>query len=145
MRRQRFLQSPPHSRSGVTLIETGISAVLLGIVFAACIPALVWIMRTQRASERRAAAILEASNLIEKLTLRPWNDLPPGELANVTLPSETAAAFPALDVAALVVEPVHPPDSRLVTVEISWSDAPGRKSRPVRLSGWVFRPQGGQP
>lgn len=136
--------APPRttsSRSGVTLVETVVTAVLLGIVFVTSLPVLTWIARMQRENLRRTTAILEASNLVEALTMRPWNDLPPGDLAGVALPPEVVRDFPELSVTARVEDSANVPESRRVTVELSWNDTAQRRSRPVRLSGWVSRPE----
>ncbi len=119
------------------MIEVVVSMVLLGIVFAGSVPAVVWVVRTQRALERRQSAILAASNLLDLLTVRPWTDLPPGDLPDLTLPAEVALDFPALRVQGTVVEE-SAPTARRVTVTISWEEAVGKPNRPVTLSGWVF-------
>lgn len=134
---------PTAPRPGTTLIEVIASMILLGIVFAGSIPAVVWVVRTQRALERRQAALLHAANLLDELTSRPWNRLDEGVPVE-ELDRGIVADFPALRLTARVT-PETEPRARRVTVEIAWEEAPGRPTRPVKLHGWAFPSTGAAP
>jgi hypothetical protein len=127
------------NRPGFGLIEMAMTGVLIAAAMAATLQVVGWIAIDRRAVERRERAVLEASNLMERITARPWDELKTEAIASIKV-SESSAGFlsgPKLD---LKVEPFDDvPARKKVTIEIRWRDRSGRPETPVRLVAWTYR------
>ncbi len=68
-------------RRGFGLVEMTIACVLLAAAMAATLQVVGWVALERRAVERRERAVLEASNLMERIAARPWDELTTEALA----------------------------------------------------------------
>ncbi len=129
----------PRRRSGFGLVEMALTGVLIGVAMAVTLQVVGWVALDRRATERRERAIVEASNLMERIVARPWDDLKTENLANLK-PNESAAKFLHGPTLNLTVEPFDDaPARKKITVEVRWLDRSGRAEAPVRLIAWSYR------
>ena len=124
-------------RSGSLLVELLVAGALLGVVTAAVIPTLAWIVRQRKFNHERQAAILEVGNVMERLMTLDWNELTSERAAQVKLsePVENQLADPRLTVTVDTEDDA----AKHVLIELSWQIGPGRAAPPVRLAAWVYR------
>jgi hypothetical protein len=125
-------------RSGFGLVEMAMTGVLIVAAMTITAQVIGWVALDRRASERCERAVFEASNLMERISARPWDDLKTENLAAIK-PDPSTASFlhdPSIN---LKVEPFDdaPPRKKL-TVEIRWLDRSGHPEAPVRLVAWVY-------
>lgn len=128
---------PSSSRSGTLLVELMVAGALLGVVMAAAIPTLGWIVRQRKFNQERQAAILEVGNLMERLTALEWDELTPQRAAQFQLsePVEGQLSEPRVTVTVDTEEDA----AKRVLIQLSWQIGPGRAAPPVRLAAWVYR------
>jgi hypothetical protein len=126
-------------RSGFGLIEMAVTGILITAAMAATLQVVGWVAVQRRAVERRERAVLEASNLMERITARTWDELTNETLGSIKISEQTASFLPgsALELKVLPMEDA--PTRKKITVEIRWSDRSGRAESPVRLVAWVYR------
>jgi hypothetical protein len=142
----RSIDRPHIARpGGFTLAETAAAVVLLGLAMTMTVRMLDALAQQRRSAEQRELALLEAANLLERLTLREWSSLTAERLGAERLSPAAAGRLPAgrlkLDVQDLPLGESEPLCRRL-EVEIRWR-GPAGEPRPVRLVAWVYRTPGG--
>lgn len=134
----RRLPVAPSRRSGTTILEVTISLVLLGAAFTILIPLLQSAARAQVGVERLRLAQAEAANSLERLMLRPYDQLKPGPVSDIKLSATALRELPQGELTAEVVEQPGEPAARRVSVDVKWLPAAGQKSPPCRLTAWVY-------
>ena len=116
-----------------------VTGVLIAAAMAATLQVVGWVALERRAVERRERALVEASNLLERITARPWDDLSTEALKSMTISDSASSFLPgsALDVKVVPFEDL--PARKKINLEIRWRDRSGRTESPVRLVAWVYR------
>lgn len=135
MSRWRILSGKMARRSGFTLIEMTASVVLIVAAVGLTAELVVRVATQQQSLDRRAIALQEASNLLERWAAEDpelqSTDVDPSTLlsdsAKQVLPSGQAILERSQTVEGL---------SKLA-VMITWEDRPGRVAAPVRLTTWI--------
>jgi prepilin-type N-terminal cleavage/methylation domain-containing protein len=124
-------------RRGFTVLEVIVTMILLGAVLGVMVPLTKRATEQRRLSETRRAALLEASNALERLAADPAAAPAAGEERTVPLPETLSRRLPD---AALVVrgEAQTDPPGRRLDASLSWTEPNGRRATPVRLSAFVF-------
>lgn len=132
-------------RRAFTMVEVTITAMLLVIAMTLTLQALGWVAAERRAVDRRQCAIREASNLMERLAARPWEDLTPEALKEVRLSDLTTRALPGAELNLAVDEQdqAEAGDSKRLSLRLRWRNRAGGWEAPVRLSAWISR-RGGE-
>jgi prepilin-type N-terminal cleavage/methylation domain-containing protein len=124
---------------GYTLLEMMTAMLVLGTATATIVPLAGWAQAQRRAAESRQIAVLEASNIIERISARPWDDVTPEAAAKEKLSPSAARALrePVLkvNVAAVKDDPV----GKRVSLEIRWKNREGDYVSPVRLTRFLYR------
>jgi len=126
-------------RRGTSIVEMIVASVLLAAVMAASVQMLVVSSAGRRALQRRQVALQEASNLMEHLAARPWDDLTPQGVAAVQ-PSQWARQ--ALSQPSVKIEIATSPDdpaAKRIAVTLDWRQAAGRQRPRVQLVSWRYR------
>lgn len=126
-------------RPGFGLIEMAVTGVLIAAGMAATVHVVGRIALERRAVERRERAVLEASNLMETIGARPWDDLTTESLARVRMSEATAAFLPGSSLETNVTTLDDAPARKKIVLEIRWRERSGRAEAPVRLVAWAFR------
>jgi hypothetical protein len=132
-------------RRGVILLEVIVGCGLLAVLLAVCVQLLSVTAIERRESQRRAIALVEVANLVERVSAMPYDDVTPEKLNELSLSPDVEHLLPG-GTAQLTVddEPGDVPAKR-VQVKIHWGT--GRHApAPARLTYWVYRPaQGAAP
>jgi len=117
---------------------------LLGAVLTIALPALSWVLRERRATHRQQDAIQEVHNVLERITVRPWDDLSQDSLADIQPSDAIQRQLPRAALEVLVAEDPQSEDTRRVTVTLGWQQQPDRPQTTVSATAWVYR-TGGRP
>ena len=125
-------------RRGITLIELGVAVVVLIAVMTVTVHVLAGSIAERREAERREWAIQEASNVMERVTALPWDEIQPGSSASLRL---SRRAREALREGSLSIHVAVDPsgEAKRVNIEVQWANRAGGPHKPVRLSAWVYR------
>lgn len=129
----------PDRRRGFSLVEATIAVVLLLIAMTMAVRAVAWVATERRSADRRATALREANNLLERLAAgiddEPW------------LSPEAADALPSGTIAVdREPEPIDGDGPALVRiiVTVRYDDRGGMPAGPVRLTTWIAAPEGSE-
>jgi type II secretory pathway pseudopilin PulG len=117
------------------MVELLVSVGLLATLATVCVQLSGTASAEQRALRRRQAAMNEAANVLERLSLRAWNELTDKNLAEFPL---SAAARQSVSEARLEVH-VAEPAGQAGTKRISVHIRDGRPAQSVRLTAWRYR------
>jgi Tfp pilus assembly protein PilV len=135
----RSSRNGPTRRRGFGLIEMAISGLLLAAAMAATVQVVGWVAADRRNVARRERAVVEASNLMERIAARPFDEITPESLAALKLPEAARTSHPGSNLKASVTAQEDAPARKRITVEIRWPDGSGTAGSPVRLVAWSYR------
>lgn len=117
-------------RPAFSLVESTIAVVLLMVAMSTTVRALAWITRDRQALDRRAVALREADNLLDRLTTDPS-----------AAPKLSPEGRQALPEGSVKVSRVDSTGDGLpleqITVTVRFEDRPGQPSAPIQLTTWV--------
>ena len=130
---------PARSRRGFLLVEFAAAMLVLAVAMAVTVQILGWLAAERRSAERRQSAADEAANVLERLTLRPWDDLTPEAVRGVPLSDQARRVLPDGALSVQVAEAGKDVAMKRITVEVRWRDRAGGATKPVRLTAWVAR------
>ena len=82
-------------RGAFAAIELTVATILLVVAMTLAVQALGWVAAERRATERRAAAVREAANLMERLTARPFDQITPEARRRKCSPNHSGKRFQA--------------------------------------------------
>lgn len=117
-------------RRGFSLIEGTIAVLLLVVALSTTVKALFWVVRERQALDRRAVALREAENLLDRLT--SGDDAPP------SLSPGAGSALPDGRVEVdRRVESLDGVELERITVIVRYRDRAGAMAAPARLTTWV--------
>ena len=126
-------------RRGSTLLELAVSIMMVGVLLAISVQVLGWTVRERRATDRRAAALVEAGNLMDGLTRLPWNDVTQEGLVAAKLSGEADAMLPDAKLDVTLRQPEDDPTAKQITVSIDWLGDHQQREAPARITAWVFK------
>lgn len=126
-------------RRGYTLLELMTAMIVLGTATATIVPAIGWANAQRRAAESRQIAVLEASNIVERLSTQRWEDVTPDAVAKRKLSPVAAQSLrdPVLTVRIAAVK--DNPDGKRLALELRWKNREGDFVVPVRLTRFLYR------
>ncbi len=125
-------------RRGFSLIEIAVAAALLAVLIGVSAQMVVATNAQRPALEKRAIALQQAANIIERVTAWPWQDITAERLASVKLAPSVTELLPGAALKLSVEPAVDAPPGKHVRVEISWTNAAGGTDSPVRLNYWAY-------
>ena len=76
------------SRSGMTLLEVAVSAVVLGAVLTTVAQVIQWSAAEHRAAQRKRCALEAATTVLDRFTVRGWSAITAENAAAIRLPAE---------------------------------------------------------
>jgi type II secretory pathway pseudopilin PulG len=130
------------AQRGFSIIEL----LLAGVVIAALLTSVVKFLGVaagqRRGAERRQVALVEASNVMQRITARPWAEVTEASLAEISLSAEAARFLPEGSLAAKLSESPDEPAAKRVALEVRWPGPPGAPPHTLRLMSWMYRRQG---
>jgi len=129
------------TRRGILLIEVIAACGLTAVLLALCVQMLSLTALERRHIERRAIALQEAANLLERASALPFDELSDAKLAELTITPEVREILPQAKSAFIVSDEPGDLPTRRVRLEIHWQGRGTRKEAPARLTFWAFAPQ----
>ena len=127
---------PTACRRGYTLLELFVSFLLFGAILGILVPLARRAADQQRLAERRRVAVLEVSNVLERMTAAAASAPATGEERSVPLPAEfPRLRDPKLTVRAVAVAGDVP--GRRLDATLAWAEPNGGTAE-VRLSAFLF-------
>jgi hypothetical protein len=147
-------------RRGFLLTEMIVATVLLMALTMLCVKYFSVTATQRMALDQRQTALHEAANIMERLSTKPWDDLTPEKLSEISLSPELKSALPEGELKINLVEQpsrllseteqssplpnnagVTPASQcKRITITIRWQDRSGQWTQPVRLVAWRYRP-----
>jgi hypothetical protein len=102
---------------------------------------LGWVGAERHNVERRQCAQQEVSNLMERLTARPFDAVTTTAARQMTLSPAARKLLPGGELEANVVEndPSGGQGSKRIALQLRWRTRSGEWDSPVRLTSWVYR------
>ncbi|MGI6415395.1 MAG: hypothetical protein ACOX1P_06965 [Thermoguttaceae bacterium] len=128
------MRSSKHKR-GVLLYEAMMALALAMALSVGVAQILTVVANQRRLARQRAAAVLEAGNLMEQIAARPWEQAAPGQ-SPVSLSRVCRQWLPGAELKVEITG--EEPDARRIRIEITWHDPSGQPAAPVCLAGWKF-------
>jgi Tfp pilus assembly protein PilE len=126
---------------GSMLLETAVACVLLAALAGVCLKSFAAAAAQRLAIDQRQIALREASNLMEKITAMPWDEI--DKTADKTYAESLQKSLPKeLDGAEISVEVVPAagePAAKRLAVSLRWKDKDNQWVAPVRLTVWRYR------
>jgi hypothetical protein len=129
----------PGRRRGFGMIEMAISGLLIAAAMAVTVQVVGWVATDRRSVARRERAVVEASNLMERIAARSFDEMTPESLAAFGLPEAARDSLPGSVLEVKVADGADAPARKRITVEIRWRDRSGQAESPVRLVAWSYR------
>lgn len=140
----RTIQRPGRHRAprrGFLLIEVTAGLLLLLAVMAMTVQLLAWSGAARRDARHRQWALHEAQNVLDLATSLPPEALTTESLAARNLGDRAAKALPGGELKVTAEAEAGDFPSTRVMVAVSWRGRSGEPVSPLRLVGWVPRPQ----
>lgn len=120
------------------MYEVVVAFGLLGVLIAFVAQMLTSTAAAQRATERRALALLAAANVAERASSIPYDQWNEAGLAAAQLDQAVTENLPEGKLKWTVAPSTSGPAARRLEIEISWPPVSGGVEPPVRLSHWMF-------
>src|SRR5262249_50058546 len=139
---ERLMRYRRVCQRGGLLLDAAMATALLTIVMSVALQVVERITSQRRVADRRQFALQTASNALERLSLRQWDDLSSGPFAKFELDVEEKAMLPEAQCAVNVTqEEMSSGNSAMkaISLELSWRDKPGARLSSVKLTTWVSR------
>ncbi len=128
-------------RRGSLLAELAISGALLMVAMALTVKVLSWVGTERHSFERRQCALLEAGNLMERLTARPFDAVTAAAGRQLTFSPTARNLLPGGELRVDVAEndPAGGDGSKRIALQLRWRTRAGEWDAPVRLTSWIYR------
>ena len=126
-------------RRGAMLVETAIG-IALAVVAMMAVAQLVAVVAKQRHETAQfQLAIQEVSNVMERMTVLPWDELTTEAAEQFVASRDSAVALddPELTITVSDVDDSLP--AKRIEVTLAWRDQAHRRVEPVRLVAWKHR------
>jgi Tfp pilus assembly protein PilV len=126
------------TRRGMTLVELFVAATMLGMLLVVCVQLLSATAAQRRAADQRQLAIMELSNVLERIAARPWADLTPQAFAAEKPSAEAVEKLPEAELKVEVTTPSAEPKAKRITVSLRWQDRNSQFVAPVKITTWKY-------
>jgi hypothetical protein len=129
------------AQRGSFLAEAALSAAMLMMAMTLTVRVVGWVGAEHRSWDRRQLAALEASNLMEQLTSRPFDAVTTRVEQELSLSPQARQSLPGAELKVDVVErdQAGGPSSKRVSIRLRWLARSGQFDAPVRLVSWIYR------
>jgi prepilin-type N-terminal cleavage/methylation domain-containing protein len=124
-------------RRGISLIELSVATVVLAVAMTVTVQIVAQAIAEHRAADRRVCAIQEAGNVLERLSIQPWDKLTPESLEKLELARRVERLIPGAEVTISMVD-ADSGVAKRVTVQVRWTARDARRTAPVRLTTWLY-------
>lgn len=135
---RRFGGAQRRAPDGMTVVEAIVAMVIALAVLATVGQLLALAAGQRRAASQRAAAVREAGNLMEEVMARPWVEVTPDKLAEVSLSESCRQCLPGAQLQWETTAEGEPAGAKRISLRIDWQDRAGQRGEPVRLVAWRY-------
>lgn len=129
------------SRRGSLLAEVGIATVVLMIVMGMTVRVLSTVAQERRAAFERQRGVLEAGNLMERITAHPFDQVTPEFVGKISVSDRARSSLRDCELAIQVAEGDKPAArgvaAKRVMIRLRWKGRSGQWQAPVRLTSWI--------
>lgn len=125
-------------RAGFTVIECCAAAAMLVATLTVVMTLLAAVAGKRQTATWQALAVIEADNLLERLTVEPYADLTSERVEAMDLGSRIAERLPQGTVAVRVEQQAGPPERKRIEVEVAWQPSHSDQPRRHRVVTWVY-------
>jgi Tfp pilus assembly protein PilE len=126
------------NRRGMTLLELAVAGVLLAALTAVCAKFFAAAAAQRRALAERQTALQVAGNLMERLAVRPYEQLSTEKLSQEKLPLWAVAALPKAALKIEVTDAAGPPAGKRIALRLTWSGHDPAAPFCVQLTSWRY-------
>lgn len=129
------------NRRGSMLVEMTIAAAMIAAAMVMTVKVLGYAAHQRREAEHRQRALLEASNIMERITAVPYEEVTPEKTQGYIISPVSAALLPGLELNVNIQEQGASPDRpvKRIAVRLRWKGRSGEWEAPVRLTTWIER------
>lgn len=124
-------------RRGFTLIEMMVAGVLLTTVMMIVVPAIFWVHRERRQTERYQVAMVEVENMMERVVALPFGDVNQPTVDKFVLSESALRQLSEADLRIEISESDQLLQMKKIQIQLGWKDHRGLNVAPVRLTSWV--------
>ncbi|WP_278465327.1 prepilin-type N-terminal cleavage/methylation domain-containing protein [Gimesia maris] len=124
-------------RRGFTLVEMMVAGVLLMTVSMIVVPAIYWVHRERRQTERRQIAIVEVENLMERVVALPFDQVQQSIVDKFALSESAVRQLPDARLQIKISEATDVKQMKKIQIQLGWKNQQGIRAMPVRLTSWV--------
>ncbi len=118
------------------------ATVLLVVAMTLTVKVLGWAAHDRRTAERRERAVVEAANVMERISAQPFEQLTPELAGRVTLSEAARESLPGAELAVDLQsgDGTGPAGlaAKRIAVRLRWRGRSGSWEAPVRLTSWKF-------
>jgi hypothetical protein len=120
-------------------IETavGVALAMIAMVAVAQLVAVLARQRSETAQMRFAA--LETANLMERVSVLPWDELDEETVGAIELSAEARQGLSEPQLVIAVSTTDETPPSKRIEIQLDWLDQAGVRVQPVQLVAWKFQ------
>lgn len=122
-------------RSGFTVIECCAAAALLAAALTVVVSLLTSVARQRQTAGWQAQAVIEADNLLERLTAEPFDALTNKHIATMSMSKSAAQRLPNGAAEASIDDQAG---RKRIEVSISWRGPRSEQTRRHRVVTWVY-------
>jgi hypothetical protein len=121
------------------LAEVAMAMVMLMIAMTLAMKVLGYVGIQRRVAEHRQRALLEVSNVMERLTSYPFDEVTADRARALRVSRAIAQSLPDAELAVTVADEQRGAGSmaKRVAVNLRWRGRSGEWEAPVRLTTWV--------
>lgn len=125
-------------RAGFTVIECCAAAAMLVATLTVVMTLFAAVAGKRQTITWQAVAIVEADNLLERLTAEPYAALTSERVEAMDLGSGVVEQLPQGTVAVRVEQQAGPPERKRIEVEVAWQPPRSDQPRRHRVVTWVY-------
>jgi len=126
-------------RRGYNILELTVATVILVALMGVSLKWFVATAGQRRAADRRQAALREAANAMERLAVRPWEELTPEGVSKLAASLPVNEFLPGGQLSAQVTQPAGEPETKILAVTVRWQARQETPAEQVRLVTWKYR------
>lgn len=138
MFRPPIIRRSARDERGFTLLEVIVTLILLSAVLTVIGSLVVQSHRRIQLSQQRRMAQYALGNTLERLSARPWDQIPQAAGDGLEMPSDLAGRLPGAEL-RIAVDENDAGDVYRVLAEITWRDHSRQPVTPERLVTWIHR------
>lgn len=128
-------------RRGISLLEISTAGILLATTLVVCLQLARATATQRRGLQDRRLAVREAANVMERLSVQPWQELTAEGVGEVQLSEEAQQVLPQSKLEIEVTKPDELGGKR-ITVVVRWLSRTEQAERSVRLVAWRYGESG---